>query len=70
MATSSISFIPLWLALLSLVFAVFVGMVAGFFPALRAMRLSLKLVIENFLIRFAGFRRWLSRNRLVLEDPL
>lgn len=40
MATSSISFIPLWLALLSLVFAVFVGMAAGFFPALRAMRLS------------------------------
>ncbi len=40
MASSSISFIPLWLAALSLVFAVFVGMAAGFFPALRAMRLS------------------------------
>ncbi|MCM1173796.1 MAG: ABC transporter permease [Blautia sp.] len=36
----SISYIPVWLALLSLVFAVMVGMVAGFFPALRAMKLS------------------------------
>jgi ABC-type antimicrobial peptide transport system permease subunit len=34
------SHIPLWLALLALVFAMFVGIVAGFFPALRAMRLS------------------------------
>ncbi len=39
-ASSSISYIPLWLAGLSLVFAVMVGMVAGFFPALRAMKLS------------------------------
>lgn len=37
---SSISYIPFWLAGLSLVFAVLVGMIAGFFPALRAMRLS------------------------------
>lgn len=40
MDISSISRIPLWLALLSLVFAILVGMVAGFFPALRAMKLS------------------------------
>ena len=40
MDISSISHIPLWLAMLSLVFAVLVGMVAGFFPALRAMKLS------------------------------
>ena len=40
MTSSSISYIPFWLAGLSLVFAVLVGMVAGFFPALRAMRLS------------------------------
>lgn len=38
--SASISYIPIWLALLSLAFAVMVGMVAGFFPALRAMRLS------------------------------
>jgi len=38
--SSSISYIPLWLAGLSLVFAIMVGMVAGFFPALRAMKLS------------------------------
>jgi len=38
--SASISYIPIWLALLSLVFAVMVGMVAGFFPALRAMKLS------------------------------
>ncbi|MCM1039727.1 MAG: ABC transporter permease [Roseburia sp.] len=40
MSASTISYIPLWLAGISLVFAVLVGMVAGFFPALRAMRLS------------------------------
>lgn len=40
MDISSISRIPPWLALLSLVFAILVGMVAGFFPALRAMKLS------------------------------
>ncbi|MDD6811826.1 MAG: ABC transporter permease [Lachnospiraceae bacterium] len=37
---ASISYIPFWLALLSLCFAVLVGMTAGFFPALRAMKLS------------------------------
>ena len=36
----TLSYIPPWLALLSLVFAILVGMVAGFFPSLRAMRLS------------------------------
>lgn len=35
-----LSYIPLWLSAASLLFAVFVGMVAGFFPALRAMQLS------------------------------
>lgn len=40
MTGSSISYIPMWLAGLALVFAVLVGMLAGFFPALRAMRLS------------------------------
>lgn len=36
----TISYIPLWLPLLAVGFAVLVGMVAGFFPALRAMKLS------------------------------
>lgn len=34
------SYIPLWLAIAALIFAMLVGMIAGFFPALRAMRLS------------------------------
>ena len=42
-----ISYIPLWLALLSIVFAVFVGMAAGFFPSLRAMKLSPLAAIRN-----------------------
>ena len=36
----TLSWIPFWLAVSSVFFAVFVGMAAGFFPALRAMRLS------------------------------
>lgn len=43
----NISYIPLWLALSSMAFAVFVGMVAGYFPALRAMRLSPLAAIRN-----------------------
>lgn len=42
-----LSYIPIWLAALSIVFAVFVGMVAGFFPSLRAMRLSPLAAIRN-----------------------
>ncbi|MBR5508980.1 MAG: ABC transporter permease [Lachnospiraceae bacterium] len=44
---SGISYIPIWLAALALVFAVIVGMVAGFFPALRAMKLSPLAAIRN-----------------------
>lgn len=44
---SGISYIPIWLVLLSLVFAVLVGMVAGFFPARRAMKLSPLAAIRN-----------------------
>ena len=43
----SISYIPLWLALASMSFAVLVGMAAGYFPALRAMRLSPLAAIRN-----------------------
>ena len=42
-----ISRIPLWLAAAALVFAVVVGMVAGFFPAVRAMKLSPLAAIRN-----------------------
>ncbi|MGI6006201.1 MAG: ABC transporter permease [Ruminococcus sp.] len=47
MTEAQISYIPLWLAGLALVFAVLVGMIAGFFPALRAMRLSPLAAIRN-----------------------
>ncbi|MCR5251683.1 MAG: ABC transporter permease [Lachnospiraceae bacterium] len=40
MGESSISVIPVWLALLSVVFAILIAMLAGFFPSLRAMKLS------------------------------
>ena len=42
-----ISYIPIWLILASLGFAILVGMAAGYFPALRAMRLSPLAAIRN-----------------------
>lgn len=42
-----ISRIPSWLAAAALIFAIFVGMAAGFFPALRAMKLSPLAAIRN-----------------------
>lgn len=45
--SGDISRIPFWLAAAAVVFAVFVGMAAGFFPALRAMRLSPLAAIRN-----------------------
>lgn len=45
--TSSISYIPFWLVLVSLGFAILVGMAAGYFPARRAMRLSPLAAIRN-----------------------
>lgn len=47
MDMAGISYIPLWLVLLSLFFAVLVGMMAGFFPARRAMKLSPLAAIRN-----------------------
>lgn len=44
---TSTSYIPVWLSGTALVFAVLVGMLAGFFPALRAMRLSPLAAIRN-----------------------
>lgn len=42
-----ISYIPPWLALAAMGFAVIVGMTAGYFPALRAMKLSPLAAIRN-----------------------
>lgn len=39
--------IPLWLSPLAIVFAVVIGMIAGFIPSLRAMRLSPLAAIRN-----------------------
>lgn len=43
----NLSRIPTWLSLTAVGFAVFVGMAAGFFPALRAMKLSPLAAIRN-----------------------
>lgn len=47
MYNSGISYIPIYLSLLALIFAVVIGMLAGLFPALRAMRLSPLAAIRN-----------------------
>lgn len=39
--------IPVWLSLSAVAFAIFVGMAAGFFPSLRAMKLSPLAAIRN-----------------------
>ena len=44
---SKISIIPIWLALAAIAFASFVGIISGFYPALRAMRLSPLEAIRN-----------------------
>jgi ABC-type antimicrobial peptide transport system permease subunit len=46
-STLGISYIPPWLVLLALGIATFVGVASGFFPALRAMRLSPLAAIRN-----------------------
>ncbi|MCR5093581.1 MAG: ABC transporter permease [Lachnospiraceae bacterium] len=45
--SGSISYIPPWLPAVGLVFAVLVGMISGFFPSRRAMRLSPLSAIRN-----------------------
>ncbi len=45
--SGNLSYIPFWLAGLSLLFAILVGMIAGFFPSLRAMKLSPLAAIRN-----------------------
>ena len=44
---ANISYIPLWLVLASLGFAAMVGILAGYFPARRAMKLSALEAIRN-----------------------
>lgn len=44
---SKISVIPLWLALLSIVFAIMIGIISGFSPARRAMKLSALEAIKS-----------------------
>lgn len=44
---TAISMIPLWLVALSVVFSTLIGMLAGFFPAQRATRLSPLAAIRN-----------------------
>ena len=44
---STISYIPWWLVLMSMVFAMLVGVLAGYFPAKRAMKLSPLAAIRN-----------------------
>ena len=46
-SAAGISYIPLWLILLAIIFSVLVAMIAGFFPSLRAMRLSPLAAIRN-----------------------
>ena len=45
--STRISAIPLWLSLLAIVFATLIGMIAGFFPAQRATKLSPLAAIRN-----------------------
>lgn len=46
-AGTKISVIPVWLILLSIVFSTLIGMIAGFFPAQRATKLSPLAAIRN-----------------------
>ena len=43
----TLSVIPIWLVVLALIFASLVGMLAGYFPAVRAMKLSPLAAIRN-----------------------
>ena len=45
--STHISSIPLWLSLLAIVFSTLIGMIAGFFPAQRATKLSPLAAIRN-----------------------
>ena len=44
---TTLSYIPLWLSVVALIFAVIIGMLAGLLPALRAMKLSALSALRN-----------------------
>ena len=46
-ADSQISIIPLWLVLLALVFSTIIGLISGFYPANRAVKISALEAIRN-----------------------
>ena len=43
----NISSIPFWLAGFAILFAMLVGMISGYFPSVRAMKLSPRAAIRN-----------------------
>ena len=45
--SGSLSQIPIWLVLVSVGFSILIGMLAGYFPALRAMKLSPLVAING-----------------------
>ena len=45
--TATISIIPWWVALAALVFAILIGVMAGYYPARRAMNLSALESLRN-----------------------
>lgn len=47
MGLDTLSIIPFWLSVASIIFAIFIGMLAGFFPSVRAMKLSPLSAIKN-----------------------
>lgn len=47
LSVSKISYIPIWLVCISILFAIIVGMIAGYFPSRRAMKLSALAAIHN-----------------------
>ena len=47
MGSGNISIVPLWLMIVAIVFSTLMGVVAGFFPARRAMKLSPLAAIRN-----------------------
>ena len=44
---TTLSYIPLWLSVVALIFAVLIGMLAGLLPAIRAMKLSALSALRN-----------------------
>ena len=45
--SSPISIIPIWLVLLALLFSTFIGLISGFYPANRAVKISALEAIRN-----------------------